>query len=211
MGKDTNYYLFPETKAVQAQKGENDSGVDITNRVLPIIDQLKKIKETNFGSLQVLHDLNYKKGKDLEKLLNQKVDVYDIEYGILPEGWRLGLKKHLSNKRLVERARAGKFVHDYSAAPGGMDDVDWNNVDTFKNVTLRDLLDIHIQSNNFLTLGFGDGIKIVPAGREVTGFEKPFDYLDFNEQGLVLNKDNYFDEKTHKMLNILTKKHKNVS
>jgi len=200
IGKDTNYYLFPETKAVQAQKGENDSGVDITNRVLPIIDQLKKLKETDFGSLQVLHDLNYKKGKDLEKLLSQKVDVYDIDYGILPEGWRLALKKQLSNKRLVERARAGEFVNDYSAAPGSVDDVDWNNVDTFKNVTLRDLLDIHIQSNNFLTLGFGDGIKIVPAGREVTGFEKPFDYLDFNEQGLVLNKDNYFDERSMKAL-----------
>ena len=171
MGKDTSYFLFPGTNVVKAEKGENDNGVDLTDRVFTMIDQLNTVKKTDFGKLRVGYDLHHQQGIDLEKLLNQKVDVYDEDPGILAEGWKNALRN--------------KF---------------YTQASEFKNISVRDLLDIHIKSNNWLTKGFGDGIKIVPAGSDPDKRLKSSDYIDLGLKGLVIDEDSYFDETSIKSL-----------
>ena len=62
MGKDTSYFLFPGTNVVKTEKGENDNGVDLTDRVFTMIDQLNAVKETDFGKLRVGYDLHHQQG-----------------------------------------------------------------------------------------------------------------------------------------------------
>jgi len=135
MGKDAGFFLNVDTKYVEKGKGnvEDETSINITSKVKSSIDQLLTMKSTDFGSLKVAYGLYAKEKDDLNRILNQKVNVSDTrDNPILSEGWLNALKRKYDM-----------------------------NANEFKNITLRELVDIYISSKGFMNKSFGDGLKAV--------------------------------------------------
>lgn len=170
LGKDAGFFLNIDTKYVSKEKGSVDSNntINITNNVKSVIDQLLTMKETDFGSLEVAYGLHRKETDDLNKILNKKVNVSDTrDNPILSEGWLNALKRKYDM-----------------------------NANEFKNLTIRDLVDIYISSKGFMMKDFGDGLKAVPT--DVKESDKDAVYEIFDEKNIKELTQRYLNLKSEK-------------
>ena len=137
--KDATFFLNVDTKFVDTQsKGvEDDSSIDITSKVKSTLETLLNKKSSDFGSLEVAFGMYSKETEELSKELNSRVDIFDSKKDrIAMSGW-------LSSLRGLK--------DDYSASE-------------FKNIKVKDLVDIYISSKGFLRKDFGEGLSGRPAG-----------------------------------------------
>jgi len=170
MGKDAGFFLNVDTKYVQKGKGnvEDETSINITSKVKSSIDQLLTMKRTDFGSLKVAYGLYAKEKDDLNRLLNKKVNVSDTrDNPILSEGWLNSLKRKYDM-----------------------------NANEFKNITLRDLVDIYISSKGFMKKSFGDGLKAVPSN--VKQGDEDQVYEIFDEKNIKALTQRYLNNKADK-------------
>lgn len=172
-GKEASYFLDIDTKYVSNEKSgeEDDTNVDLTSKVLPVLQQLLQKKATDFGALQAQFGLYTQETDELTKLLNRRVDVYDTSTGsdaILAKGWKNRLRQDKN-------------------AP---------NANTFKNITIRELVDSYITGKGFLRKDFGDGLKAYPAGYTPSDKDEAIEIYDNKNISNIV--DRYLNNKAEK-------------
>ena len=156
-GNEAKYFLDFNNQSVEYNKLENEDegNLDITNKVVPVMQKILAMKASKGSSAVGIDFLKHRsEGRSLMDELNKRIDVSTKKRGgkmTISEGFDRGSwQGALSQKMLRKNAEEGVIKAQ--------------QFDNFKNIKVKDLVDMYITSKGFMREGFGDNLQGVPAG-----------------------------------------------